>query len=386
MNPYTLSIIGFVAVLAVLLWRDRDKIEVSNYVLFIRRTARGRGLISKIATKNKKFWNYLGTFSTVVGFGAMGFGFYYLANIFADQLITGAPAAAGPKFVLPVPSQDAAFLPGVLGVPFWSWVISVGLLMLVHEGMHGVMIKTIGSGIKSLGVLLLLVIPGAFVEPDEEDLGQKKWTDQLKVYSVGSFANFCLGFFVFLLMSFAFVPAFMSPAVGFQGYVNAAEYNVSTFPAQKVNMTGPIVSIDGNRTENLGDLSRVLQGKNPGEEITVRTSGGSYRLELAEHPRNETRPFLGISRPGNTYTVKERYVESGLSPTVDYIFELLNWIFLLNVGIGIMNLLPLKPLDGGLMVEAVSQHHFPEKSREIVRISSSITLALLFSIFLMIFL
>ncbi|MFB6217413.1 MAG: site-2 protease family protein, partial [Candidatus Aenigmatarchaeota archaeon] len=65
---------------------------------------------------------------------------------------------------------------------------------------------------------------------------------------------------------------------------------------------------------------------------------------------------------------------------------LLNWIFILNVGIGLMNLLPLKPLDGGLMVEAVTERYSPGRKEDIVRGLSSLTFALLVAIFLMIFL
>ncbi|MFB6215397.1 MAG: site-2 protease family protein, partial [Candidatus Aenigmatarchaeota archaeon] len=309
MDPYTLSIIIFIGVLALLLFRDRSNIEVSNYVLFIRRTSRGRGLIARVANLNRKLWNYVGSFSTVVGFIGMGIAFYYIANMFLGQ-ITGAPTTGGPRLVVPVPSQEAAFLPGVLGVPFWSWIISIGLLMVVHEGLHGIMAKAVGSEIRSLGVLLLAIIPGAFVEPDEENLKQKNWKDQLKVYSAGSFANFCLGAFVFVLVTFAFVPAFMTSAVSFQGYVDPGQYNTSTFPAQNVNLTGPILSIDGQRTEDLEDLSEILDTKNPGETVRIKTTRREYSLELAEDPREEGEAFIGIARVGNTYIPKQNYRQS----------------------------------------------------------------------------
>ncbi|MFP4045697.1 MAG: site-2 protease family protein [Candidatus Aenigmatarchaeota archaeon] len=385
MDLYLASVIGFVVVLAILLFRDRKNVEVKSYLMFIRRTQRGRGLIERIAEDKEWFWNKIGIISTLVGFGGMGFAFYYLAKTLLEQII-GAPAAGGPRLVIPVPSQEAAFLPGVIGVPFWSWIISIGLLMVVHEGSHGIMVKTVKSKIESLGVVLLAVIPGAFVEPDEEDLKEKSWLDQLKVYSAGSFANFCLGGLVFVILSFVFLPIFTTPAIGYQGYVNASEYNRTSFPAQEVNMTGQILSIDGQRTDSFDKFKEVLNGKRPGDTVSIETTDDSYQLTLEGNPDNESEPFLGVSYVSESNAFKEKYRKSGSKSGLDAIYKLLNWIFILNIGIGIMNLLPLKPLDGGLMVEALSEKYFPEKSKVIVRGVSALSLTLLLSIFLYVFL
>lgn len=44
-----------------------------------------------------------------------------------------------------------------------------------------------------------------------------------------------------------------------------------------------------------------------------------------------------------------------------HLIELFNWVFILNMGIGLFNLLPLKPLDGGHMLEVLLSYKFHEQ-------------------------
>ena len=56
-------------------------------------------------------------------------------------------------------------------------------------------------------------------------------------------------------------------------------------------------------------------------------------------------------------------VNDSLGPLPWILFELLElfqWIFMLNLGIGLFNLLPLKPLDGGYMLEILLSYKLSE--------------------------
>ncbi|MFP4232743.1 MAG: site-2 protease family protein [Candidatus Aenigmatarchaeota archaeon] len=376
MDLYLISVFAFFAVLAALLIIDRKNIEVNNYVLFMRRTQKGRGLIDRIASWNEKFWNNVGFVSVAVGVIGMVFAFVFIGYIFSQQLI-GPPTAEGPALVLPSLSGETTASPGVVAVPFWEWIISILVLVGVHEGMHGIMVKNVKSRIKSLGLALFVVIPGAFVEPDEEDLQKKSWIDQIKVYSAGSFANFCLAAFVFLFLTYVFLPAFALQGIGFVGYVNATEYDVQSFPAEEVNLTSPIMSIDGQRTRDYNEFSEVIRRYSPGDTVQVESPESSYSLKLAENPEDPESPFLGIAGGSETHILKGRYQETLSGSFLNFLRSLLSWIFVLNIGIGIMNLLPLKPLDGGLILETISEKFYPDKSEYIVRGVSTAALLLL---------
>ena len=55
---------------------------------------------------------------------------------------------------------------------------------------------------------------------------------------------------------------------------------------------------------------------------------------------------------------------------------LLMWIYVFNLGIGIVNMLPIKPLDGGLMFEEIVRH-FTKRDTIIVKIVGGIMLIVL---------
>lgn len=376
MDLYILSVVAFIAVIAVLLIMDRKNVEVNSYVLFMRRTQRGRGLIERIASWNESFWSKVGNVSSIIGIGGMVFAFVFIGYVFSQQLV-GPPTAEGPALVLPSPRGEVAARPGLIAVPFWEWIISILILIVVHEGMHGIMVKNVKSKINSLGVALFAVIPGAFVEPDEEDLKQKSWWSQIKVYSAGSFGNFCLAAIVFLAMNFAFLPAFTTRAVGFTGYVNATEYDVDAFPAEEVNMTGHMMRMSGERVHSFDRFQEILGGYSPGDEIVVETTTSDFTLTLAESPDNPGEPFLGIAGVSEVFILREEYRDTTAGSVIDFFRSLLSWLFVLNLGIGIMNLLPLKPLDGGLILESITEKFYPKKSEDIVRAVSTLSLLLL---------
>jgi membrane-associated protease RseP (regulator of RpoE activity) len=51
--------------------------------------------------------------------------------------------------------------------------------------------------------------------------------------------------------------------------------------------------------------------------------------------------------------------------------QLFNWIFFLNFAIGSFNLLPMKPLDGGLMFETLLSYKLSEKTVQLLTKFSS---------------
>ena len=65
-------------------------------------------------------------------------------------------------------------------------------------------------------------------------------------------------------------------------------------------------------------------------------------------------------------------------PVVWFIYSVLLWNIILNFGVGLFNLLPLKPLDGGLMFEALASKISPKNNgRKMVRLVAYIILFLL---------
>lgn len=379
---YTLSAFIFVLIIISILIKDRKKVE-REFIVFMRRTEKGRNFLDKIANKNPKFWKYLGSASVFVCFGVMIYGVYYLFERLYTSMITQAGPAL--SLVIPFPSKEPVFGYGYLGVPFWYWIIPVATVLLVHEGLHGVMMRMENVKIKSLGWVFLAVIPGAFVEPDEENLNKKNWKTKLRVYAGGSTGNFILFIFAWLGLTFLITPTFYTTAVMPAGYINATHYNqTEPFPAQKAELKGPILSINEERIHSLKDLQKIMNKTRPGEVISVETPKKTYSLKLASDPKNKNRGFMGVSFNENwkTNVLSKGYRTSNFAGLIEFIQGLVLWIMILNLGIGVFNLLPLKPLDGGLMIEALSEKFLPNYKGQVVRFTSAFILTLILATFL----
>jgi len=95
--------------------------------------------------------------------------------------------------------------------------------------------------------------------------------------------------------------------------------------------------------------------------------------QMQSHPKPG---FIGIIGITQDYKLKP-----GLEPFKDFLdfFEgLLFFLFIINIGVAIVNLLPLKPLDGGRMWDAVLKRYLPKKQAErIIRCVGYFTLLML---------
>lgn len=378
-DPYLISVLVFIVVVAVVVYKDRKKFERQSVVL-LRRTTKGRNFIVRLAEKYPAFWKHLGTAGVFIGFGASIFVFYTLIhNLFRLATTKGA---AGLAFLLPSPGATATIGPGFLAVPFWYWIIAIALLVVVHEGLHGVMSAVGKVKIKSLGWGLLAIIPLAFVEPDEKKLQKKGFFVQQRVFAAGSLANFILAFISLAILSFGFIWAYGAQGVGFQGYIK-------DYPAASVNLTGAIVQIDNYQIKNTDDLSQALTKIGTEKEITIKTKivkentieDKVYTLKTAAEPNStSTKAFIGIGGVSDVKIVKE-----GLLPYSGIILffqGLFFFLFIINLGVGLANLLPLKPLDGGRMWEVLLQRITKKYSKNIVSGLAWLTLLLIIANFI----
>jgi membrane-associated protease RseP (regulator of RpoE activity) len=367
LDIYTASVLVFLALLALFFYRDRKNVERQS-LLLLRKTQKGKGFITRLGQMFPRLWWVYGTLAVVIGFYVSAYIFYWL--FFMTMTSLTAEAAPGLAFVLPSPTTDTVVVPGVIGVPFWFWIITIFLLILVHEGSHGIMAARERVSIKNMGWGLLVAIPLAFVEPDEKQLQKEKAMKQLRVFAAGSFGNFVLAVISANILVFSITTFFVPAGVSYQGLM-------AGFPAEQANLTGTIVGIDNYTIESLEDLSSALEDIGPGKWITVRTrvdtgSGSTERLfslTTAEEPNatGSGKGFIGISSVSQDFELREGvaspelvYFFTGRSP--DF-FGLLFFLFLINLGVGAFNLLPLGPLDGGRMWKIVLDKIIPRHSK-----------------------
>ncbi|MCK4715054.1 MAG: site-2 protease family protein, partial [Candidatus Aenigmarchaeota archaeon] len=245
---YTVSMLVFVGLLALFFWADRKNVERQSFLL-LRKTTKGKAFLTWLGQRFPRLWWVYGSLAIGAGFLTSVFISLFLVSMISISLTTdaGAPIA----LVLPSPTTEVVVAPGVLGVPFWFWIISIFVLILVHEGSHGLMAAREKVRIKTLGWGLMIAIPLAFVEPDEEQLKKEKPMKQLRVFAAGSFGNFVLAGIAFVIVIFS-IPALFAPAgVSYSALMEG-------YPAEEANLTGTITGIDGHDIVTIKDLAEVL--------------------------------------------------------------------------------------------------------------------------------
>jgi hypothetical protein len=136
-----------------------------NFPVIMWRTQKLRGLISKISNLSPKFWRWYMNIGIVVAFGAMIFITWTILSTLPSIFET-------PSVSIVIPGVDVPGSP--IYVPFVYGLIALATVLVVHEFSHGM--QSVGEkiSIKSIGLLLFAIIPGAFVEPDEDELKAAK--------------------------------------------------------------------------------------------------------------------------------------------------------------------------------------------------------------------
>ncbi len=366
----------FVTGLAILLYFDRNKIE-NHYILFYRRTKRGIDFIDRIARRAPGFWNYYGWTGVLTGLVSIPISLGLILFVFQDMILTGS-VQNGPSLIFPGLVSEPQLNPGVSFLPIETWVIGVGILMFVHEMSHGIVARTEDFEINSVGWIILGILPGAFVEPKGENMlpgseenqdpdtgmwEQGTWTQQLKVLGAGSFANYLTGVIFIILAIGVAAGVSQTETRGYigvqitnqtpQGLTYQAQQGYPTFESGMRN--GTLYSINDIEITKASDLGRASGTIDPGEEVTVATSEGTFNMIATERSFKVIKPVL----PGQ--------VEFW-----NWLITLINTVGLLNILIGLFNMLPAKPLDGGLMTETLLKQYLPERAEYINQVSLAI--------------
>lgn len=362
----TISAILFILLLCLLLYAYRKKLIIQKiaypflYVI-LWKTKLGLRLMGRMAKRCPKLMRFLGYCGAVIGFIGMVLIAYLLIKNLINIIIEPA-TGAGVALVLPFKFKGSFY------IPFFYWIISIFIIAVVHEFSHGVVARAHGFKVKSSGLafiaVLLPVLPAAFVEPDEKKLVKSSLKSQLSVFAAGPFSNIILGVAAALIFMFLLVPAgsnIFEPA----GMNIASIEKNESYPAYTSGMIeGEVITgINGENILTLDDFQLALNDSNPGDRITITTNRTSYSVVLGANPKSPDKPYLGIFVKQESVvnqSFKDKYGDFAADVIIWFI-GLFYWLYLLNVGIGLFNLLPLGPLDGGRMFYSVLLRWFSKE-------------------------
>lgn len=378
----------FLTAIALFIYWKRSEVRREG-IMIIHRTRKGVSTIDNIARKYPGLWGKLAAAGVVVSVLAMFAGAYMLFDQ-AYKIYSGSSKTPGVGLLLPGPASTPVTLPGLFIIPWWIWVVGIAVVMFPHEIAHGIVCRLEKIRIKSVGWLFLLFLPGAFVEPDEKQLQRSGRSVKMKVYAAGSFANIIVGLLLLALLSAWFSFGFQQGGVAF--------FVVNDTPASRANLSGSIIEMDGVPVKSHEEISSLLEQKKPGDTVDVKTLsngeiipavklglGGSgtagavvqgsemrsYSITLAEHPEKPGRALLGIANP----------VPAGSFAGPVLLYLILFWAFLFSIAIGVINLLPIKPLDGGLLFEELTGAVMKDNRFVVKLVGMLVAFLLLFNFF-----
>ena len=362
----TLSVLAFLIILGVRLYLKRREIKVEKVVIF-EYSEKYRQKIGKLVSAHPKIFRFLSLAALFSAPILTIIGVYYLLS----SLIFLKPTVA-----LVLPSVSNFKYPGpIISVPFWIWVIAIFVIVFSHESMHALIASSEGVETRKYGLLYFLILPiGAFVDIDERKLKKLSLKNKIKIFAAGSFGNllvFILALTFLIVLSNVINMFLESKGVWFNTTAPAS-------PAESVNLKGIIVKIDNKTINNVYDLQEFLRSTKPNTTVTIETTEGKYNLTLAE---KDNISYIGIIGARNyiVYKGSNVAVPENLILVINYFFITFQWIAFLSIGVAVANMLPILPLDGGLILKEILKKKCGKRGEKISNFISLIFLILLLS-------
>ncbi len=156
---------------------------------------------------------------------------------------------------------------------FTYFIISLGIVIIAHEGAHGIFARLEKFRVHSTGFAFLGPIPGAFVEPDEKQMRKAKRFPQLSVLAAGTFANVILTIIFGAIMLLYFSSLFTPAGVIFNSY------SLSLISAGDISVIGP------SEIEGFSEIESYRFVVQDGE-LAVERSNGKERFFINDESLN----------------------------------------------------------------------------------------------------
>lgn len=402
-------------------------------VIYLLRTRRFQSLMDRLGAyriSKPAAWILLYLMPIAAAFGLYLFlsslGVYLSPNVGSRAI--SYVRALGPLAVLGLPGINP-YLPIVDG-----WIALI-VAMIIHEGAHGIVARSLGLPVKAAGLMFFLFVPiGAFVDVDENAMREAKASHSGRVLAAGAGINFVVGIICLLLLlssvslmkpaspqGIGVVVANDSPLqkAGIQTYdyvlaVNGATLNslsaIGGSNWYKINNTVTLTVWRGGTT--------FMKNVTIGQQKFVNTSSGEtfllpYLGIVLSNPNGAvtqsasdlsnlvstytgfitTRPFAYVcipTLPGCQRVVPfsdtlAGFYSSSLGPSLVPLANLLYWLFFLNFNLAVFNSVPIYPLDGGqafsVAVKALGKGRLSDAAvMRITTIATFVVLGLLLSV------
>ncbi len=346
----------FVGFLFCFLLFKKENLEVQGlfpfFYIFLYKTQWGLRVMDIFSRfKNIRYFYFLSIF-----FGLVGSVFAFFFMIWNLRYVYLHHIESGGGLVLPLKTSSSF----VYYVPFIYWIIAIFVLASVHELAHGIMaryvrVKIKSSGFAFLGILLPL-LPAAFVEPDEEEMKKSDWKDQIAILGAGPTSNIIFGLFFLLI----FVP--VATLYSSHSYVSSVMFNGVTNESSLhgYNLSGDVEILSINN-ETSDEMLKLLFNLSLNKSYVMRiksyTTNDTYTVIVKPY-NSSGKGRLGIN---NVHVIRGFKGNPFEGYVLQFLVELLYYLWLLNLSIGLINFLPLWITDGGQITRVLFFKGFGKK-------------------------
>ncbi len=364
-------VIGFYLLAFLLVYIYRKKFQFQLKVIAICRTRLGLGLMDRIASRYREIVKLFGYISIGAGFLSM----LFIVIILGQSVITLLTVPNAPSPLSPVlPGVRIPGVPEGFFVPFVQGIIAIFIIAVVHEFSHGVVARAHDVKILSSGPAIVGPIFAAFVEPDEKQIRKKSDVVNYSIFAAGTFSNIVLAMVMLFLLSAFFAPVgsafFREEGISLKSVEPGS-------PAAAAGLTAGMVikTVDNQSVSSSQDILSLLQETRPNQTVAFSDGQAQFAVIAGADSKDPQRSHFGIVmqpifRNGNTVFFS----------MFSWLQQLFWWIATLSFGIGLANMIPAGPLDGGKMLRlALQRIRGPKKGdRAIVIISILLLLVVLF--------
>ena len=292
-NSIIYVLIAWVGVFTVakVLKLDKHGFEIKPYSLTYK-NQNVQLILTRILSRTQRGIKIFSNVSVVLGFVMMGAAFWYLASNLSNFFIKPESFAEMTVLIPGVTIQSSANIA--------YFLLSVPIVLVIHEGAHGIVATLEKIGIKTGGFAVFIALFAGFVEPDEEEFAKAKKISRLRVIGAGATSNVLFSFIIAGLLLFN--PSF---ALIMPDPIRSMMYNeplgvpiVSVIEGSGAEKAGLlkddiITAIDGSHITLPQDFAKIKL--KPGDTVTVSIirDGKTLQIPVVTTP-SEKDPKIGM--------------------------------------------------------------------------------------------
>ncbi|MEM0057065.1 MAG: site-2 protease family protein [Candidatus Geothermarchaeota archaeon] len=314
-------------------------LRIGPFYLMVK-SKRFNDILKNTSAKHSRILNAVFDLGALIGYVLMGLAGYSLIIALVNYL----------KYQDKVGTVEV-LIPGVTisMETFLKMIPAIVIILFSHELFHKIALHANGVPVKKVGIFIFYLIPGAFVEPDEELFTSSHPKVKMRVLAAGSLINILIGLsFAPLALNEGLYNALISPFYSEPSGVLVKEIIPGSPMANQssIKVGDVITKINNIPIKNVADVKGI--NLKPGDKAVIeyldRALNEKRTIELTAQPdpNNSSRGILGY-KALPYYPPKYSFLDP-LMPI--HLHEVLFWIFFLNLNVAVFNMMPIAPLDG----------------------------------------